>query len=69
MIFKFRKQTMVAGGQFRSKRRSLKDEHVPWLQKLGHNVCLMSGCIIMQKTDALAFCFGAAIFEVVLLFS
>ena len=37
--------------------------------KLGHNVCLMSGCILMQESEVLMSCFGAPNSVVLLQFS
>ena len=38
-------------------------------KKLGHKVCLVSGCIIIQESEVLKYWFGAADFVVLLQFS
>ena len=69
MMFKFWKDKIVAGGQVWRLRRVRKDGNLLCIQKVSHNTCLVSGCIIMQKSDILKSCFGAATFAVVLQFS
>ena len=69
MIFKFWKEKIVQGGQVWQIRRLRKDGNLLRLQKVSHNMCLVSGCIIMQKSDIRKSCFGAATFVVVLQFS
>ena len=69
MIFKFWKEEIVAVAQVWRIRRVRKDGNLLWLQKGSHNTCLVSGCIITQKSDILKSCFGTATFVVVLHFS
>ena len=69
MIFKFWKEKIVAGGQVWRIRRVWKDGNPLCLQKASHNTCLVSGCIIMQKSDILKSGFWAATFVIVYQFS
>ena len=69
MLFKFWKDKIVVGGQVWRIRRVRKDGNLLCLQKVSHNTCLVSGCIIMQKSNILKSCFGSATFAVVLQFS
>ena len=58
MIFEFWKHKIVTGGQVWEKTEDVKDSDL-WLQKLGHEVCLVSRCIIMQESEGLKLCFQA----------
>ena len=60
MVFEFRKEKIVTRSQVWRIRWVWKDGDLLWLQNVGHNACLVSGCIIMQKTDVLKSCLSVS---------